>query len=192
MLLDAPAAFQQQHTSNLQAGSVWAYVHHVFRDIKIFYNLDLASEPALQQVLKDLDQEIAAESGTKFPILRRQVVELYQKAMRDASPCDSDFHWAAEFLLIYLAILRFCEAGYTTASQVNTTRLLSWGTSLCFFRLKKRYRWCLIPRHLQNHRETTRELKTVCRVQPHKHLTQTHTQEFLNSLRLCNKQLKNS
>ena len=144
--------------SNLQAGSVWAYLHHVFRDIKLFYNLDLASEPALQQVLKDLDQEIAAESGTKFPILRRQVVELYKKAMRDASPCDSDFHWAAEFLLIYLAILRFCEAGYTTASQVNPTRLLSWGRSLRFFRLKKKYRWCLIPRHLQNHRETTEDV----------------------------------
>ena len=152
------------------------YFESTLRQLKVIANEHIGREPIIKTIRDQWQRKIDSQKAAKPPITRSQLLTIYQsarnptKAMIDALPNTinqpSRFlqTWSTQMLLMYLSVLRFCEAGATQTSAVDNARLMSWGKHLQFFRVRQEFKWIKDERMLGDGVEITENvnIEEVC------------------------------
>ena len=153
-----------------KVSSAKTYLESTLRHLKVIANHNIGTEPQLKRIRDDWQRTIDSQRSAKIPMTRGEVMAIYYAARHPKSqliaalpasisnPRQFLRTWSTQMLLMYLGILRFCEAGHTKTSMVDSARLMSWGKHIQFFALKAEYKWIRDERMIMSQRNLTRDV----------------------------------
>ena len=140
-----------ENVAKISNGSALRYLDTLLTDVRIYEGVDLRKDVRLGEFMDDLDLNAKPTKAQKkalgLDVLLKMLRKLEDEPTRTRvlqSHATNDRLlaqvWGVASLLQFLGIFRFGEIGLGAATKLETERLLSWGTSLRLFRIKREYR----------------------------------------------------
>ena len=140
-----------ENVGAISNGSALRYLDTVLTDVRIYEGVDLRRDVRLGEFMDDMDRNAKPSKAQKKALGIEVLLEMLRK-LEDPGTRERVLQshtanvrllaqvWGVCSLLQFLGIFRFGEIGLGAATRLETDRLLSWGDSLKFFKIKEECR----------------------------------------------------